>query len=211
MKKDTVSDLSGRRVTVNVYDTRTKELLEYVRRLDLPWREYEKLEAAIAGLREGLVGRLPFIGLVVTTPPPKQNGPMNGLGIGYAEHGQEFCDWFNNLQQVEMREAEQGTTAYRLTKIMPFCKTEKVTRYKEWSSGWLSRKEEQRAIKNGDLRVCPKCRNCHFTKVIASSDIKSAEKVVGVTHECKCGGCNRQWVEENVWSTDSDKKGKAIK
>lgn len=152
MKKDTVSDLSGRRVTVAVYDIRAKELLEYVKRLDLPWRKYEKLEAAIADLRETLVGRIPFIDLVVMTPPPKQMAPMDGLVLAYEVHGEKFCNWFINLEQVEAQEVVEGTIAFRFTKVMPFCRVERVTRHKEWSSGWLSRKEERRARKAGYMK-----------------------------------------------------------
>ncbi len=138
MKKDTVSDLSGRRVIVRVYDARAKELLEYVKRLDLPWREGEELKASIASLRETLAGFTAFVGLIVSEPPPKQKAPMDGLELGYKIHGGEFCDWFNNLHCFEVREAEQGTTAYRLIKIMPFCMVEKVTFL---AGAWLSDEE----------------------------------------------------------------------
>ena len=133
---------------VAVYDTRSQELLEYVKRLDLSWREYEALETAIATLREALVcGSTPFVELVVKTPPPLQKAPMDGLGRSYNEHGVEFCDWVNNLHQIEVHEEAEGTVAYRFTKVMPFCRVERVTRYKSCGSGWLSRKEERQARK----------------------------------------------------------------
>lgn len=190
---------------VSVYNERAKDLLDYVKRLNLPWRKEEELEASIARLRETLASFTAFAGLVISEPPPKQKAPMDGLGLSYAVHGEEFCNWFTNIHHYDVRKAVVGMTAYRLIKVMPFCKVEKVTCFEGYVD-WLNRREELLKRKQGYLKVCPKCRNYRFTKVVSSAQIKQGEKVVGVTHQCECAGCNREWVEKNIWNKNPESR-----
>jgi len=152
MKNDTFAgfSISGRSVTVRAYDTLAQPLLEYISRLNLPWKKDEKLKVAIASLRADLAGLTAFVDLIVSIPPPKQKAPMDGISLDYRIHGEEFCNWFINLHHVEVREVVEGTVAYRFTKVMPFCRVEKVTFYTR--SGWLSQKQQQDLKENGYLK-----------------------------------------------------------
>ncbi len=144
--------ISGRSVTIGAYDMLAKPLLDYVKRLDLPWMEDEELKASIARLRATLESiHRPFVGLVVSIPPPKQKAPMDGMSLGHSTHGEQFCDWFGNLHLAQVEKVTEGTTAYRFLKVMPYCRVEKVTFYT--AAGWLSRKEVRLLKKQGYLKA----------------------------------------------------------